>query len=87
MHNKTSTFKKMHKSDSVQSSISIGFLADYRRLNVAITRARLALWMVGDCRALSRSSHFKALIDDAVSRDLYCYVFSFFLLSLSFLLF
>eukprot|EP00916_Digyalum_oweni_P020809 GHVL01034671.1.p1 GENE.GHVL01034671.1~~GHVL01034671.1.p1 ORF type:complete len:794 (-),score=133.43 GHVL01034671.1:370-2505(-) len=42
---------------------SIGFLADRRRLNVALTRARLALWVVGHSERLSQNSLWKSFID------------------------
>ena len=38
------------------SSGNIGFVADVRRLNVGITRAKSALWIVGQKRALSHGS-------------------------------
>ncbi|KAF4754217.1 hypothetical protein FOZ62_027468 [Perkinsus olseni] len=34
----------------------IGFVADYRRLNVSLTRAKFALWIVGNAESLGRSS-------------------------------
>ncbi|KAF4703661.1 hypothetical protein FOZ62_023277 [Perkinsus olseni] len=34
----------------------IGFVADYRRLNVSLTRAKYALWIVGNAESLGRSS-------------------------------
>jgi hypothetical protein len=54
-----------------EHSGGIGFVADRRRLNVAVTRARLALWIVGDSRALDRSPDWRALIDDAIGRKIY----------------
>lgn len=52
-------------------SNSIGFVADIRRMNVAITRGKHALWIVGDSQALSNGSQeWKALVDDATNRDL-----------------
>merc|ERR1719265_888404 len=35
---------------------SIGFVADRRRMNVAFTRARLSLWVVGHAGALGRNA-------------------------------
>ncbi|ETO06421.1 regulator of nonsense transcripts [Reticulomyxa filosa] len=49
----------------------IGFLSDIRRLNVAITRAKFSLWIVGNSAALETNSDWKALIDDAIKRECY----------------
>ena len=40
----------------------LGFVADVRRLNVAITRARSSLIIVGDASALEKSPHWGALV-------------------------
>ncbi len=47
---------------------SVGFLTDYRRMNVAITRARHFLWVIGCVSTLSNDVHWKSLIQDARSR-------------------
>jgi senataxin len=47
---------------------SVGFVADVRRLNVAITRARRALWILGSAATLSASPVWAALIQDAEAR-------------------
>lgn len=41
----------------------LGFLRDYRRLNVAITRARKKLVMIGNRKTLERNKVFKDMID------------------------
>lgn len=54
-------------SDS-NSKSSIGFLGDIRRLNVAITRAKTSLWILGDPRTLVANPVWRALIEDASER-------------------
>lgn len=46
----------------------VGFLADTRRMNVAITRARLALWVLGHHATLQADPTWRALFDDAAAR-------------------
>ena len=41
----------------------VGFLSDMRRLNVAITRARRGLIVIGDETTLRRDSNWRAWID------------------------
>lgn len=41
---------------------SIGFLSDYRRMNVAITRARAKLVLVGDSATLAKTAFYSELI-------------------------
>ncbi|XP_057825136.2 uncharacterized protein LOC131037116 isoform X2 [Cryptomeria japonica] len=49
---------------------SIGFVSDVRRMNVALTRAKLSLWIIGHARTLQRSPHWKALLKNAKERNL-----------------
>ncbi|MFY0599627.1 MAG: AAA family ATPase [Cyclobacteriaceae bacterium] len=49
----------------------IGFLGDERRMNVAMTRARHLLLMVGDSATLSRNEFFDELIQDLENRGFY----------------
>jgi ATP-dependent RNA/DNA helicase IGHMBP2 len=46
---------------------TIGFLADYRRINVAMTRARLKLVIVGDSATLAQTPFYAELIGYAES--------------------
>ena len=46
----------------------IGFVADANRLNVALTRARLGLYVLGSARTLGREGVWRALIEDARER-------------------
>lgn len=49
----------------------IGFLADTRRTNVALTRARRAMRVIGDSSTLARNQFYKDLIDYFESRNGY----------------
>jgi senataxin len=47
---------------------TIGFLSDVRRLNVAITRAKRSLWVLGQVASLGNHPVWRALLDDAAAR-------------------
>lgn len=47
---------------------NVGFLSDVRRMNVALTRARTTLWILGNSKSLSRNKVWKRLLEDASSR-------------------
>lgn len=49
---------------------SIGFVADVRRMNVALTRAKLSLWVFGNARTLRTNRTWAALLEDAKQRNL-----------------
>eukprot|EP00555_Chaetoceros_dichaeta_P006839 CAMPEP_0198276122 /NCGR_PEP_ID=MMETSP1447-20131203/65141_1 /TAXON_ID=420782 /ORGANISM="Chaetoceros dichaeta, Strain CCMP1751" /LENGTH=1046 /DNA_ID=CAMNT_0043971043 /DNA_START=168 /DNA_END=3305 /DNA_ORIENTATION=- len=53
-----------------QNDHNIGFLRDYRRVNVALTRARHSLWVICNCNYLRTDSLWNDLIVDAESRQL-----------------
>ncbi|OLL26822.1 putative ATP-dependent helicase [Neolecta irregularis DAH-3] len=48
----------------------IGFLADVRRMNVALTRAKSSLFILGNVNSLEGNSYWRALIRDARERNL-----------------
>lgn len=48
----------------------VGFVADMRRMNVSITRAKRALWILGSAATLQRSPVWAALLEDVRRRGL-----------------
>ncbi|XVF86232.1 hypothetical protein PTKIN_Ptkin18bG0023800 [Pterospermum kingtungense] len=64
-----STVRAASSSTGTISS-SIGFVADVRRMNVALTRARLSLWILGNARTLQTNPNWAALVKDAKQRNL-----------------
>ncbi|XP_016902852.2 uncharacterized protein LOC103500612 isoform X2 [Cucumis melo] len=55
---------------SGKNSSGIGFVADARRMNVALTRAKLSLWVLGNSRTLHVNPDWGALLKDAKERNL-----------------
>lgn len=53
------------------STKGIGFLADIRRMNVGLTRAKSSLWVLGNSQSLKGGEFWARLIQDAKCRDLY----------------
>lgn len=53
------------------SNKGIGFLADIRRMNVGLTRAKSSLWVLGSSRALTQGEFWNNLIRDARNRNIY----------------
>ncbi|KAJ5699120.1 hypothetical protein N7462_001125 [Penicillium macrosclerotiorum] len=53
------------------SNKGIGFLADIRRMNVGLTRAKSSLWVLGNSRALQQGQFWNKLIENARERNVY----------------
>lgn len=49
----------------------VGFLSDTRRMNVAITRAKSALWILGNEKSLVKNPVWNRLLHDAKSRQMF----------------
>lgn len=60
------SYTRSNESNAIQS---IGFLSDHRRVNVALTRARYSIWIIGNCHVLSNDPVWKALLDRAYDRN------------------
>ncbi|XBW36867.1 hypothetical protein QEN19_002446 [Hanseniaspora menglaensis] len=54
---------------SSDTSNSIGFLRDFRRLNVALTRGKSNMWIIGNSNMLKKDKLWGNLIRDAESRN------------------
>ncbi|KAL0799672.1 hypothetical protein Bca101_054847 [Brassica carinata] len=64
-----STVRATHSASDGNNQSRIGFVADVRRMNVALTRARLSLWVFGNTRTLQRDHNWGALVKDAKERE------------------
>ncbi|CDR46333.1 hypothetical protein NBRC10512_007411 [Rhodotorula toruloides] len=49
----------------------VGFLADTRRMNVSLTRARSSIWILGDSNKLRANQYWGQLVADAETRGLF----------------
>ncbi|XP_071743549.1 probable helicase senataxin [Lepeophtheirus salmonis] len=56
------------KQNDIHTSSSIGFTGESERLNVALTRAKYALYIVGDFQTLSKSLMWSDLLKDVRKR-------------------
>jgi superfamily I DNA and/or RNA helicase len=56
----------------------IGFLKDYRRMNVAMTRARKKLVMIGDSATLGKDTFYEGLLEMIEQRGGYRTAWDFF---------
>ncbi|XP_027122644.1 uncharacterized protein [Coffea arabica] len=65
-----STVRAAEHQASRLSSSSIGFVADVRRMNVALTRAKFSLWILGNARTLQTNENWASLLKDAKERNL-----------------
>jgi hypothetical protein len=47
----------------------VGFLSDKKRMNVALTRARKSLWVVGHAETLAKNRFWARLVEHAADQD------------------
>lgn len=55
------------RADETKSSV--GFLKDFRRMNVAFTRAKTSMWILGHQKSLTKNKLWNNLIEDARERN------------------
>ena len=55
----------------------IGFLSDYRRMNVAMTRAKMKLIVVGDSGTIGENKFYKTFLDYVDAQGSYGSAWSF----------
>jgi senataxin len=60
--------KGRKNADGSAAAPRIGFVADERRMNVGLTRARAALVVLGNAAALRGDVHWGSLVEDAIAR-------------------
>ena len=61
---------KNSTSGSESSTFSSDIMSDWRRLNVAVTRAKARLWMIGNIEILKNYAPFEKLLDYLAKKDL-----------------
>lgn len=54
---------------SMYSNSNIGFLKEWQRLNVALTRAKYGLWIVGNSETLRKNKEWSSLINHCESKQ------------------
>lgn len=60
---------RSERAEGEKESNTIGFLADKRRMNVSLSRARLCLVVVGNAKKLYTSEKWRKLIDYSYGLD------------------
>ena len=65
---RTKVAKAKGKTEGISGSD--GIMNDWRRLNVAVTRAKARLWMIGNVDILKNYAPFKKLLDYLASKEL-----------------
>lgn len=68
---RTSAGKEKKKKKKKRKDAADAFWADERRMNVAITRAKSSLWVLGNSQLLEQSAAWRALLTHARGREAY----------------
>ena len=74
-----STVRSNFLNDDEDTKIhtGIGFLNDFRRMNVALSRAKYACYVVGNSSTLKNNNYWKKLIDFCINHNCYYNISSF----------